>query len=291
VDEAILKAETLIEALPYIQSFRRKFVVVKFGGQAMDAGGDLSNVLLSVVFMSQVGMFPVLVHGGGKRISEEMERRDLKPTFRRGHRVTDEAALAVVQDVLIDAVNADLVATIQRLNGRAVGVHPRGNRLLTAEPYRPPSEDGLPVDLGFVGRLTQVDTESLERLCQGGLIPVVAPLATDESGQVYNVNADTAAGDIAAHLEAEKIVFLSDVHGIMAEPGNPDTFLSTVSESEIEAMETGGVISDGMLPKVDACLTALKAGVRKAHIIDGRIAHSLLLEIFTDQGIGTQIVR
>jgi len=290
--EAIEKAGVLIEALPYIQRFRDKIVVVKYGGSAMGSGeGDLANVLTSVVFMNQVRMCPVLVHGGGPFISKELKRRGLDSRFISGHRYTDEQTLRVVEDVLIDGVNASLVAEINRLGGRAMGLHNRAFHYLHAQRLALQDPDGAEIDLGLVGHLTDVDAEIIQEVCTRGAVPVIAPLATGPNGETLNVNADTAATFIAARLAAEKLVLLTDVPGICADPDNPDTLLSTLTEAEVEDLIEREAIRGGMLPKVRACIAALDGGVKKAHIIDASTPHSLLLEIFTDEGIGTQIVK
>ena len=291
MEEAIKKAAVLIEALPYIQSFHNKMIVIKFGGSAMDVGGDLSNLLTSLVFMSQVGMRPVLVHGGGPMISAEMKRRGKAPQFVKGRRVTDLETLQIAESVLVDVVNRELVESIWRLGGRAVGMHVRQHGCLFAEKLQMTDETGEPLDLGYVGRVTRIDVERVRSFCNGGIIPVIAPMAKDADGTTLNVNADSAASVIAADLRAEKVVFVADVHGIMADRADPSSFLSSVNEAQIADLVRRGVITGGMQPKVEACLDAIRGGVGKAHIIDGSIPHSLLLEIFTDKGIGTEIVR
>jgi acetylglutamate kinase len=288
---AIKKAGVLIEALPYIQSFHNKIVVVKFGGSAMDVGGDLSNLLTSLVFMSQVGMRPVLVHGGGPMISAEMKRRGKEPVFVKGRRVTDEETLEIAESVLIEKVNRLLVESIWKLGGRSVGMHVRQHGCLYAEKLFLTDEDGVTFDLGLVGRVANIDADRVHSFCDAGIVPVIAPLGKDDAGNTLNVNADTAASVVAAQLGAEKIVFVADVHGIMADRSDRASLLSSVNEEQIADLIARGVISGGMQPKVEACLEAIRAGVKKAHIIDGNIPHSLLLEIFTDKGIGTEIVQ
>ena len=289
--EAIKKAGVLIEALPYVQSFHNKIVVVKFGGSAMDVGGDLSTLLTRLVYMSQVGMRPVLVHGGGPMISAEMKRRGKSPEFVRGRRITDKETLEIAESVLIDTINRDIVESIWKLGGRSVGMHVRQHGCLYAEKLFITDEDGETFDLGLVGRVTSIDSDRVRSFCDAGIVPVIAPLAKDDKGDVLNVNADSAASVVAAQLQAEKIVFVADVHGIMADPEDRDSLLSSVNEEQIADLIAKGVITGGMQPKVEACLEAIRAGVRKAHIIDGNIPHSLLLEIFTDKGIGTEIVQ
>jgi len=289
--EAIRKASVLIEALPYIHRFHDQIVVIKFGGSAMDVGGDLDNVLLSVVFMSMVGMRPVLVHGGGPMISQAMRDRGKQPVFVHGRRVTDDDTLAIVEEVLIGKVNAALVEAIRNLDGKAVGVHNRNATYLHAEQLTFTDDEGQPYNLGHVGGVVGVDAPSIREILSQGAVPVIEPLGTSSSGQLMNVNADAAAGTVAAKLRARKIVFLTNVHGIMTRPDDPESLASTLTERQVQELIAAGVIAGGMLPKVAACIEALDAGVNKAHIIDGQLPHSLLLEIFTDQGVGTQILK
>lgn len=291
MEAARAKAAVLIEALPYLQTFRGRTMVIKFGGAAMNPEGDLADILFSVIFLSQVGIRPVLVHGGGQFISQAMKESGKQPTFIRGRRVTDAETLAIVEDVLINRVNADLVQRIETLGGSAVGLHSRHGRPLLAEKLLEKAEDGSPIDLGLVGRVFSVRTAIINEALDAGCIPVIAPLAVTLDGQTLNCNADSASWKVAADLQAEKLVILSDVPGILRDPKDESTLLSTVTKEEAEQLERDGIIGGGMLPKVDACIRAVEAGVRKAHMIDGRIPHALLLEIFTDKGIGTEIVR
>jgi acetylglutamate kinase len=291
LEAAKAKAAVLIEALPYLQQFRGRTMVVKFGGAAMNPQGDLADILFSLVFLSHVGIRPVLVHGGGQFISQAMKEKGLVPTFARGRRVTDAATLAIVEDVLINKVNAQLVAKIEELGGSAVGLHSRHGRPLLGEKLLEAAEDGTPMDLGFVGRVFSVRTAVINGVLDAGCIPVIAPLAVSLDGQVLNCNADTASWKVAADLQAEKLVLLSDVPGILRNRKDETTLIPTVTKADVEQLEREGVIDGGMLPKVDACLRAVEAGVRKAHMIDGRIPHALLLEIFTDTGVGTEIIR
>ena len=295
ISEAIRKAAVLIESLPYIRKFRDKIVVVKFGGAAMERPDILDSVLRDVVYMETVGMRPVLVHGGGPAISAAMKERGKEPVFVQGLRMTDAESLEIVRDVLANGINADIRARLE-----AEGAHPvpvadgadgalRARRkTLTIENERGEKEEA---SLGFVGDMVGVDADRFRRLTEAGRIPVVAPLATGPEGETLNVNADSAAGFLAGALGAEKIVFLSDTHGIRRDPDDPDSFAPTLTEVEIRDMIAGGVIAGGMLPKVGAAIGALDNGVPKAHIVDGRVRHSLLLEIFTDRGIGTEIVK
>lgn len=288
--EIIEKAAVLIEALPYIQKFKGETVVVKFGGSVMDDESAVSAILKDVAFMACVGMRPVVVHGGGKAISRKMQEAGIEPHFVHGLRVTDEATIGVVEKVLNDEVNPVLVKVLEQHGCAARGL--RGNDVLEVErcTARDP-ETGDLIDLGRVGRVKRVDTAPIEAYLQGGLTPVITPLGRDEQRLTYNVNADEAAAAIATELRARKLVFLSDVPGLLREPGKPDTLVSTLSLDEVEELVQQGVISGGMLPKVSGGVEALKAGVNKVHIIDARFPHSLLLELFTDRGVGTEIVH
>lgn len=293
MEEAIRKAGVLIEALPYIRDFHDAVIVVKYGGSTIE-DADLHNVLLSVAFMSQVGMRPILVHGGGKFITQALDERGIETEFIHGYRVTDERALPVVADVLINQVNRKLVDAIRAFGSKSVGLTTEESRPLLAEPLTIGQADGPDQhgrSLGFVGRVTGVDTDAILAATEDRTVPVIAPLATGPAGEVLNCNADTAASFIAGALNAEKFVLLTDVPGILVPgPEGKPQLLSSATEAEIERMIEQGHISGGMMPKVRACIAALDAGVHKAHIVDGSIPHALLLEIFTKKGIGTQIL-
>jgi len=291
LETARAKAAVLIEALPYLQTFRGRTMVVKCGGAAMDPDGDLSSILFSVVFLSQVGIRPVLVHGGGPFISQAMKERGKEPAFVRGQRVTDDETLAIVEDVLVHHVNPRLVHAIEALGGSAVGLHSRHGRPLQGEKLLAKGPNGEPVDLGHVGRVFSVRTAVIDDVLDAGSVPVIAPLAVTLDDTTLNCNADNVAWKVAADLKAEKLVLLSDVPGILRDPADEASLISTVTRDEAEQLEREGIIGGGMVPKVDACMRAVESGVRKAHMIDGRVPHALLLEIFTDQGIGTEIVR
>lgn len=290
VDKAIAKAQTLIEALEYIQQFRGKIVVIKMGGSVMDDEKALTDMLTDVVFMNAVGMCPVVIHGGGKAISEAMEKRGLEVQFVQGRRYTDQRTLTVVEYVLCNEINRHMVETIEALGGNAMALHTLGSCVLFGEKLFL-DDDGRKVDLGFVGQVTGVNSKLIDLLCQADTIPVIAPLARDKTGGKLNCNADTSAGEVAAALKAEKLVFVSDTHGIRRDPDDPDSLAPQLTEAEIHEMISSGAISAGMLPKVEACLRALDAGVNRTHIIDGRFSHSLLLEIFSDKGIGSLIQK
>jgi acetylglutamate kinase len=290
MDDAIRKAEALIEALSYIRTFRDRLTVIKLGGSAMENAAALEATLQDVVFLETAGMRPVLVHGGGRAIDRAMEASGLQPRKIQGRRYTDEATLALVAGVLLDDINAGIVAHIRRLGGRAVGLHSGSLHSLFGERLQLPGKDGDPIDLGLVGRVTRVDGPLIEDFCAGRVVPVIPSLARDAEGGWLNVNADTAAAAVASHLRAEKMVFLTDTPGILMDRKNPNSLLSHVDAAGCRDLIARGVIEDGMIPKVEACLDSLRAGVRKTHMIDGRLRHALLLEIYTDRGVGTEIV-
>lgn len=292
---AIEKAAALIEAHRYIRTFRDKVVVVKVGGSIQEDDERMRALLTDVAFMQAVGMRPVIVHGGGKSITRAMSDAGLKARFIQGRRYTDRQTLEIAERVLVNEVNRGLVEHLNSSGSRALGLTSLGSCVLFAERMAlEDSKTGERIDLGYVGNVTEVNTVLLTALCEDGFIPVLAPVAVSRRADgdgvwKLNVNADTAAGHVAATMKAEKLVVLSDTHGIRTEPDNPDSSASTLTRSQIDGLVHKGVIGEGMLPKVEACLIAISAGVPKAHIIDGRIPHSLLLEIYTDEGIGTQI--
>jgi acetylglutamate kinase len=290
MDDAIRKAEALVEALSYIRTFRDRLSVIKLGGSAMDNAAALEATLQDVVFLETAGMRPVLVHGGGKAIDRAMAASALEPRKIQGRRYTDDATLAIVADVLLHDINAGIVAHIRRLGGRAVGLHSGSLQGLFGERLRLPGKDGEPIDLGLVGRVTRVDGSLIEDFCAGRVVPVIPSLALDGDGGWLNVNADTAAAAVAANLRAEKMVFLTDTPGILMDRDNPESLLSHLDAGGCGDLIARGVIDAGMIPKVEACLDSLRAGVRKTHMIDGRLRHALLLEIYTDRGVGTEIV-
>ncbi|MFH1006293.1 MAG: acetylglutamate kinase [Candidatus Latescibacterota bacterium] len=294
--DSIEKAGVLIEALPYIQSFKGKIVVVKYGGSAMAGDGSPDTILQDVVFMATVGMRPVIVHGGGKAISRRMAEAGMVPQFVHGLRVTDERAMGIVEDTLYGEVNRDIVRAVAQFGGRVLGVSAKDAGILHVLKHfvsvvDPDTGAEKKVDIGFVGDVEWVDPAPIRNLCEAGIIPVIAPIGLGPEGGSYNVNADTAAGEIAIALASEKLVFLTDVRGIMRDKDDPDSLLSSLHIDAVDALIAAGTIHGGMIPKVGACLGAVKADVHKTHIIDGRIPHALLLEIFTDQGVGTQIVQ
>src|ERR1700710_2600383 len=290
MDAAINKASALVEALSYIQRFHNKVVVVKVGGSIMDDEQALANLLSDIVFMNYVGMQPVLVHGGGKAINQAMEVAGLVPQMVMGRRYTDDRTLAIAEHVLCNQINRFIVSFIQSQGCESMGLHSLTSNVLFAEKTYLQGEDGRRIDLGLVGEVKSVNARLLQLLVHSDAIPVIAPIALDPAGGRLAANADTAAGAVAAAMKAEKLVVVSDTHGIRSDPKDPESRVPHLTLGQIEEMVKSGAISAGMLPKVEACITALQAGVTKAHIIDGRIPHSLLLEIYTEAGIGTEIV-
>jgi len=291
MEEAIGKSRVLIEALPYIQSFKDKIVVVKFGGSAMVDKDTFQSVLQDMVFMKSIGMKPVIVHGGGPFISSEMEKRGKKPLFINGYRVTDKETLGIAIDVLTNQIGNQIIDQIEKMGAKGVCVWSGNDSPIKGKKLVSKSDDGSETDdLGYVGELTEIECDSFISLFEDGQIPIVSPIAKGIDGENYNVNADNVASFVAGALKAEKLVFISNTHGISTDPSDPESFTSTLHEDEVNKLIKSGVISGGMLPKANACISAMRVGVKKAHIIDGHIPHSLLLEIFTDKGIGTQII-
>lgn len=299
MDDAIRKAGALIEALSYIRQFRGRLTVIKIGGSCMDNPAVLDDTLHDIVFMETVGMRPILVHGGGKAISRAMEQAGLVPRFVQGRRYTDSRALEIVACVLVDQINADIVARIEHLGGRAAALHYQTSQCLFGRQAVLHDEQGRPIELGRVGEVTEVDTRLIHNLCTAGVVPVIPSLVLDiacrgsppELGHLFNVNADTAAATVACQLRAEKLVMLTDMTGILRDRNDPNSKAASLSVDECRQLLEQGIIDAGMIPKVQACLVSLASGVRKTHIIDGRLRHSLLLEIYTDQGVGSEIVN
>ncbi|QJA06849.1 acetylglutamate kinase [Thermosulfurimonas marina] len=285
-------AQVLIEALPYIRHFYGKVVVVKYGGHAMVDPALKEAFAQDIVLMKYVGIRPVIVHGGGPQISQVMERMGLKPVFVEGQRVTDPETMSVVEMVLVGTVNKSIVSLINRHGGRAVGLSGRDGDLIEAEKmqvYRYTGEDRPPeiIDIGRVGRVKKVNPGVLHTLMEAGFIPVIAPVGVGPEGEAYNINADLVAGAVAGALSAEKVIYLTDVEGVLDEEGR---LLSSLTLAEVEELLQKEVARGGMIPKLKSAKKALASGVHKAHIIDGRVPHALLLELFTDQGVGTEIV-
>lgn len=290
MQQAIDKAVVLIEALPYIQRYFGKIVVVKLGGSVMDDPQAERELLRDIVFMNYVGMQPIIVHGGGKEINAAMDEAGLEPVFVQGLRYTDDRTLAIAEHVLCGRINKRLVETLESFECQAIGLNSLTSCVLFADRLYLNGQEGRRIDVGFVGKIEVVNAKILKLLCAADTIPVIAPIARDRIGGKLNCNADTAAGEVAAAVGAEKLIMISDTHGIREKVDDPDSFRPSLKRAEINDFLKSGVIGKGMIPKVEACLRAIDAGVKKAHIIDGRIPHSPLLEIFTDRGIGTQIL-
>ena len=291
MQEAIAKAGALIEAMEYIRRFRERIVVVKLGGSILDDTSLQKKLLTDIAFMATVGMRPIIVHGGGKAITRAMNEAGLEPVWVQGRRYTDKRTLTIAEHTLVHTINTPLCEILAELGCEPMGLHSLGSCALFAETLRLAGEDGRKLDVGLVGQVTNVNGQLLRKLCADGTIPVIASVAKDKAGGKLNVNADSAAGKVAAEVVAEKLVVVSDTHGIRTDIDDPDSWVSSLNEEQIKEMIDAGIITDAMFPKVEACITALDAGVSKAHIIDGRIPHSLLLEIYTNKGIGTQIIK
>ena len=285
MDQVMQKASVLIEALPYIQKFNRKIIVVKYGGSAMSNEELQKNVIKDVTLLKLVGFKPIIVHGGGKAISRWVEKVGKEPAFVNGLRVTDEETMEIAEMVL-GRVNKNLVTMVEELGVKAVGISGKDGGLLRVEKKY---SDGK--DIGFVGNITQVDPKVIYDLLEKDFLPIVAPIGLDENFQTYNINADDAACAIAKAVGADKLVFLTDIEGLYRDINDKSTFLSRLTASQAEELIAGGVIGGGMLPKLGNCTSAIRNGVNRVHILDGRIPHCMLLEIFTNQGIGTAIIQ
>lgn len=284
MEEILKKAEVLIEALPYIQRFNRKIIVVKYGGSAMLDESLKKSVIQDVTLLKLVGFKPIIVHGGGKEISSWVEKAGMKPEFKNGLRVTDAATMEIAEMVL-NRVNKSLVQLVEQLGVLSVGISGKDGGLLTVKKKRPNGED-----IGFVGEITEVNPKILYDLLEKDFLPIVCPIGMDSSFQSYNINADDAACAIAKAVNAEKLAFLTDIEGVYRDPNDEDTLISELSASAAKELLGSGYVGGGMLPKLNNCIDAIEEGVSRVHILDGRIAHCLLLEIFTNRGIGTAII-
>lgn len=290
VSEVIAKARVLLEALPYIQDFRGSTFVVKYGGSFMDDPNPevRTRVATDIAFLAAVGINVVVVHGGGKAISRAMDTAGLKASFVNGLRVTDEATVAIVKKTLDEVVNKEVCDTLAAVKARPKGLP--GDSVLVCQKLGA-DDDGNPVDLGFVGDVSEVKVKLIKKEIADGFMPVISPVAEGYDGKPYNVNADTAAGRVASALRARRLVYLSDVPGLLSDPKDSDSLISTLKVGEVEGLKKKGVIEKGMRPKVASAVRALQEGVQRVHFVDGRLPHSLLLEIFTDRGVGTEIVH
>ena len=290
MQEVITKANTLMEALPYVQRFRSQTFVVKYGGSFMDSpDAEIRNgVARDVVFLEAVGINPVVVHGGGKAITRAMEAAGLKANFIQGQRVTDEAAVKVVERVLSQEINPEIVRTINSLGGKAKGF--AGSDIFTCRKLQVKGADGEEIDIGYVGEVFKVNVEPLRECIRRSITPVISPTARGEDGKIYNCNADVSAAQTAIALKGKRLVFMSDVPGLMRDPANSATVIPHLQISEVPELKRLGIVDKGMIPKVDSAVAAIKSGVDKVSFVDGRVPHSVLLEIFTDAGVGTEVV-
>src|ERR1043165_2800914 len=290
MQELISKADVLLEALPYILRFHNQTFVVKYGGSFMDSPDPAvrTGVARDVVFLEAVGINPVVVHGGGKAITRAMEKAGLKATFVQGQRITDEAAVNVVDQVLSREINPEVVSTINSLGGKAQGF--AGSDIFTCRKLLL-AHEGQQLDIGYVGEVIAVKTQPLLDCIQKGITPVISPTARDQSGHIYNCNADVAAAQAAIALKAARLVFMSDVPGLMRDPKDPKTVIPHLQIGEAPELKRSGVIDQGMIPKMDSAVAAIRSGVAKVSLVDGRVPHAVLLEIFTDEGVGTEFAR
>ncbi len=286
MDTIIRKADVLLEALPYIQNFFEKTIVIKYGGAAMTDPEIRKNVLEDIVFMNYVGMRPVLVHGGGPSLSKRLAGMGKEATFVRGFRVTDEETMQMAGEEFM-SINSAIVAELNSLGGSAISLSGKEDRVIEVKKHEP--IDGQ--DVGFVGEITKINADVLQKMIAADIIPVIPPLGVGSDGHAYNINADQVAAEIASALKAEKLVVVTNVKGILKDVNDPQSLMSHVTLAEVAGLIKTGVVSSGMIPKVMACVRALEGGVKKTHILDAHIPHALLLEIFTDKGIGTEIVK
>ncbi len=284
LEKIIEKAGVLIEALPYMKEFSDQVVVIKYGGNAMINQDIMSSVLEDIALLKQVGVKPVIVHGGGPIINNRLKRLNIESQFHNGLRITTEKIMEVVEEALIGHVNTNILSLANSMGSNAVGLSGKDNNLIMAQKYTVAEQD-----LGYVGEIEKINPDILENLLENDYLPVIAPVGTDEKGQSYNINADLAAGYIASALGAEKLILLTNIDGILTNPEDSESVISQLTINDVETMIKQEKIIGGMIPKVRACIQALNKGVSKTHILDGRVSHALLLEIFTDQGIGTMI--
>lgn len=291
VIDVTTKAKVLLEALPYIQRFRGSTFVVKYGGSFMDDPDPQTRmrVATDIVFLAAVGINVVVVHGGGKAISRAMAATGKEAVFRNGLRVTDADTIKVVERTLNGEINLEICELVQQLQGRPLGMP--GNNVFVCEKLVSRDENGEPIDLGFVGEIQYVKSKLIRKAITDGYTPIISPIAIDENDQPYNTNADVAAAAVASALRARRLVYMSDVPGLLSDPNDPSSLISTLHVSEVAGLKRNGVIGKGMIPKVDSAVSALNSGVHRVHFVDGRQPHSILLEIFTDKGIGTEIVN
>ena len=294
LNESMAQVKTLVEALPYLKKFKGATVVIKYGGHAMLNSELKEQVLQDIIFLQFAGLKPVVVHGGGPEITSLLKQLGKKSEFINGLRVTDEETMAIAEMVLVGKINTELVAMLNKQGSKAIGLTGKDGNLIVARKYLSDIyENGeiKSVDIGFVGDVEQVNIELIETLLTAGYIPIIAPIGVGSNGESYNINADSVAGEIAGALKAEKLLLLTDTKGIYSDFGDEDSFITTLSFESAQELMNEGKIDGGMIPKVKACVTALAAGAKKTHIVDGRQPHTILLEIFTDSGVGTEVIR
>lgn len=294
LNESIAQVKTLVEALPYLKKFKGATVVIKYGGHAMLNSELKEQVLQDIIFLQFAGLKPVVVHGGGPEITSLLKQLGKKSEFVNGLRVTDEETMAIAEMVLVGKINTELVALLNKQGTKAIGLSGKDGNLIMARKYLSDIYDNgeiKSVDIGFVGEVEQVNIELINTLLTAGYIPIIAPIGVGINGESYNINADSVAGEIAGALQAEKLLLLTDTKGIYSDFGDEETFIPTLSFENAQELMNEGKIDGGMIPKVKACVTALAAGAKKTHIVDGRQPHTILLEIFTDSGVGTEVVK
>ena len=294
LNESIAQVRTLVEALPYLKKFKGATVVIKYGGHAMLNNELKEQVLQDIIFLQFAGLKPVIVHGGGPEITSLLKQLGKKSEFVNGLRVTDEETMAIVEMVLVGKINTELVAMLNKQGSKAIGLSGKDGNLIVARKYLSDIYDNgeiKSVDIGFVGDVEQINIELIETLLNAGYIPIIAPIGVGINGESYNINADSVAGEIAGALKAEKLLLLTDTKGIYSDFGDENSFITTLSFESAQELMNEGKIDGGMIPKVKACVTALAAGAKKTHIVDGRQPHTILLEIFTDSGVGTEVIK
>nr|WP_308221588.1 acetylglutamate kinase [Fuchsiella alkaliacetigena] len=288
-DDLIKKADILVESLPYMRKFRNKKIVIKYGGSAMINEEIKESVLEDITLLKYVGVNPIIVHGGGPVINETLDKFEIESQFYQGLRITTEEIMEVVEMVLAGRINKEIVSLANKFGSQAIGICGKDGSLIEAEDYK--LADSAEVDLGYVGQVKQINPKILDKLIEDDFLPVVAPIGVGENGESYNINADLVAGEIAAALGADKLILLTNVEGILADEEDRDSLISTLSIENAKSMVENGKIAGGMIPKAKSCINALEKGVRRTHILDGRVSHALLLEIFTDKGIGTMVTK
>jgi len=289
MDDLIKKADILVEALPYMRKFRNKTIVIKYGGNAMVNDEIKRSVLEDITLLKYVGVNPVIVHGGGPVISETLDRFEIDSEFYQGLRITTEEIMEIVEMVLVGKINKEIVSLANAFGSQAIGICGKDGNLIEAESYELEADED--VDLGYVGQVKKINSQVLDNLIEDDFLPIVSPIGVGNKGESYNINADLVAGHLAAALDADKLILLTNVEGILADEEDKSSLISSLNISDAKVMMEKGRIAGGMIPKVNSCINALEQGVRRTHILDGRVTHALLLEIFTDKGIGTMVTK